>query len=190
MGVRKVAQRIVGRNLHTGSVCKLSPVCRLGDTLSLTQFADRVSVCKSNDLKAQFADWLVAELACGGPGRRGGPAARSGRPILGGGRPLLVGGPPDFGRRAARFGAWAARSPLTADSTTYRPTGLLQTGSDVVADVRSRLPPTRCELSVPATSRQRPHAENGGTWRRHKPQADGGSSTRRTRQLSSDRSGR
>jgi hypothetical protein len=52
----------VGRNLRTGSVCKLSPVCRLGDTL--TQFADRVSVCKSNDLETQFADCpLVAELA-------------------------------------------------------------------------------------------------------------------------------
>ena len=46
----------VGRNLHTGSVCKPSPVCRLGETLA--QFAHRVSVCKSNDLIAQYADWL------------------------------------------------------------------------------------------------------------------------------------
>jgi hypothetical protein len=41
-----VIDTYVRRNLRTGSVCKLSPVCRLGDTL--TQFADRVSVCKSN----------------------------------------------------------------------------------------------------------------------------------------------
>ena len=50
----------------------------------------------------------VAALRAARRPRRGGPAARSGRPILGGGRPLLVGGPPDFGRRAARFGGWAA----------------------------------------------------------------------------------
>ena len=41
----------VGRNLRTGSVCKLRPVCRLGETLA--QFAHRVSVCKSNDVIAQ-----------------------------------------------------------------------------------------------------------------------------------------
>ena len=41
----------VGRNLRTGLVCKLSLVCRLGETLA--QFAYRVSVCKSNDVIAQ-----------------------------------------------------------------------------------------------------------------------------------------
>ena len=46
----------VGRNLRTGLVCKLSLVCRLGETLA--QFAYRVSVCKSNDVIAQYADWL------------------------------------------------------------------------------------------------------------------------------------
>ena len=41
----------VGRNLRTGLVCKLSLVCKLGETLA--QFAYRVSVCKSNDVIAQ-----------------------------------------------------------------------------------------------------------------------------------------
>ena len=46
----------VGRNLRTGAVCKLRPVCRLRETLA--QFAYRVSVCKLSVLTAQFADWL------------------------------------------------------------------------------------------------------------------------------------
>jgi hypothetical protein len=59
----------------------------------------------------------------------------SGRPILECGRPLFSGGPPELGQRAARIGPegrpiWrlggpsggrAARSPVRADSTTYRP---------------------------------------------------------------------
>ena len=60
--------------------------------------------------------------------------------------------------------------------------------SDVVALIRIRLPATRCESGVPATPRQRPHAENGG--RRHQPQAEHDARPRRPRRHSCYRSGR
>ena len=85
-----------------------------------------------------------------------------------------------FGRARAssKFGRNSRVAPL--DSAPPR--------SDVVALIRIRLPATRCESGVPATPRQRPHAENGG--RRHQPQAEHDARPRRPRRHSCYRSGR